>query len=594
MIGVGGSPPAVHLPPEIIGIIPAATTILEAVEVPGQTPGAAAVGIMAVVRAVHSIPEDLAVVGIAVAALVVVVEAVQAAVVGAAATNKYPLFMKTKASFWLIGILALVNGHLFAQSYTESALLFSRSLPGGSARMQAMGGAQVSLGGDLSLAYSNPAGLAMYNRSEFALSVGNTSYQNSADYLNNRTSSNSSQVNLPFMGIVFATPREGKVVSSSFGISFNRINDFNNRIAYGGTNPNTSIIDSFIEDANGAPPTQFSGNGFNSNSLTRLAYDNFLIGDSSIFDPGFPDDKYFTDETGIPDQSETIQTSGSQNQWTFSYAANFNDKFFLGASLGLPSIRFTSEKTYREEFFRDTLNNLTLNETLEIRGSGVNLTVGAIARPVDFVQFGFSVATPTWYSLSDVYQANMSTNWNNFEYLPGTILNNESSELDPILTDYALNTPWRIRAGASFFIAKSGFITVDVERVDFGRTKYSSNTFGVDFNFDNEDIKATYRPVMNVRFGGEYRLKKYRLRAGYFLMPDPYDVQQNDTNRAWSGFTGGAGYRSDKFYVDLAATLSTGDFSYRPYTLSFAESPLMTYSVRQINAMLTVGIFFSK
>src|SRR5690606_21811866 len=55
-----------------------------------------------------------------------------------------------------------------AYDYHELALLFSQYNYKGTARIQGIGGAQVSLGGDLSSALSNPAGLGFYNRSEFS------------------------------------------------------------------------------------------------------------------------------------------------------------------------------------------------------------------------------------------------------------------------------------------------------------------------------------------------------------------------------------------------------------------------------------------
>jgi hypothetical protein len=77
--------------------------------------------------------------------------------------------MKKNLWLWLGGIFMLISSEMQAQTYTETALLFSRIRAGGSARIQSMGGAQVSLGGDYSSASSNPAGLGFFNRSEFTV-----------------------------------------------------------------------------------------------------------------------------------------------------------------------------------------------------------------------------------------------------------------------------------------------------------------------------------------------------------------------------------------------------------------------------------------
>ncbi len=63
--------------------------------------------------------------------------------------------------FVFIGFALSICFQAFSQSFVDNALLFSRTVPGGSARIQSIGGAQVSLGGDYSSAFSNPAGLGM-------------------------------------------------------------------------------------------------------------------------------------------------------------------------------------------------------------------------------------------------------------------------------------------------------------------------------------------------------------------------------------------------------------------------------------------------
>src|SRR5689334_23884466 len=82
----------------------------------------------------------------------------------------------------LTGILLFTISIAWSQGYVESALTFSQTTPGGSARIQAMGGSQIALGGDYSSAASNPAGLGMFNRSEVSLTPGFASYKDQSDY----------------------------------------------------------------------------------------------------------------------------------------------------------------------------------------------------------------------------------------------------------------------------------------------------------------------------------------------------------------------------------------------------------------------------
>src|SRR5258706_3187514 len=154
--------------------------------------------------------------------------------------------MKNFAGLVLVGCALFNSFTTEAQTYAESAILFSRIRPGGSARIQAMGGTQVSLGGDYSSGYSNPAGLGMYNRSEITLTSGYNSAYTSSDYLGSSTGSTQSKVIVPGVSFVFHSDKNnGALLGGTFGITFNRINDFNRTFEYGGTNSQNSIIDYF-------------------------------------------------------------------------------------------------------------------------------------------------------------------------------------------------------------------------------------------------------------------------------------------------------------------------------------------------------------
>ena len=159
--------------------------------------------------------------------------------------------MKKFAGLVLVGYVLFNSFTAEAQTYAESALTFSRVRPGGSARIQALGGTQVSLGGDYSSAYSNPAGLGMYNRSEFTFTPGYNFANTSSDYLGVSTGSMQSKLIIPGLSFVFHSDKnKGALISGTFGITFNRINDFNRTFEYDGKNTDSSIIDYFVGDAN--------------------------------------------------------------------------------------------------------------------------------------------------------------------------------------------------------------------------------------------------------------------------------------------------------------------------------------------------------
>jgi hypothetical protein len=537
-----------------------------------------------------------------------------------------------------------ISVDLNAQNYfVEQALLFSRQSAGGSARIQAMGGAQVALGGDFSSAQSNPAALGMYNRNEVTISPALTFQSADATYttwdfdanndiFSNKTNNSfsSANVSLPGLSVVFGAGKSDEkapFLGGTFAITLNRINDFNGGFEYRGQNNTSSMIDYFLEVSNGKGRTkdQFNprfdpnrsppGQGDNVNTPAYLGYNNYLIGPDRS-----PDDTiYYSDVIGKPFQTEKVKTSGSQNQWSISYGANFNDKFFLGGGLGIMSVRYGYDKTYTENYegqimlapCNDCFNNFKLRETRTTTGSGVNLTLGALVKPVDFFQFGLSYVTPTAYQLTDNYTASMTSSWNNYDYY-GTgevILNNESystedtdpgNPTDP--TSYSLVTPSRFTAGATIFIPKKGFITADVEFVNYSKATTSSFTeqlysLTIDAPSEvNNRISSRFQSVTNLRFGAEYRINKFRLRAGYNIMADPYVRRPSDrinyslTNM--NSITGGVGYRDSKFFVDVAVINTQGDGYYVPYAVASPVSPSVNYNNATTRIQFTVGFPF--
>src|SRR6188768_4313702 len=182
----------------------------------------------------------------------------------------------------LVGMLLLIAYSTMAQSYVEEALLFSQTRPGGSARIQGVGGAQIALGGDYSSALSNPAGLGMYNRSEFTFTPAVSGYTTKANYLDNDDKDGKTVFNIPGISIVIHGSKDkGGFLGGSFALTMSRINDFQGTTTFQGTNQNTSIIDSYILQANGSTTAQFDPSGPEYNTTTGLAYYNYLIGAKS-------------------------------------------------------------------------------------------------------------------------------------------------------------------------------------------------------------------------------------------------------------------------------------------------------------------------
>lgn len=506
------------------------------------------------------------------------------------------MFNQRKATV-LLGTVLLIASGAYGQSYVESAGIFGRTRPGGSARIQAMGGSQTALGGDYSSAFSNPAGLGMFNRSEVTFTPAFSTYKASSNYLGDADEASKSRLTVPGISAVFNMPIDKSgFVSGSFAISMNRTNDFNGSISYHGVNSQSSIIDSFLDNAFGSTTDQFDPDtGPQYNTPTGLAYFNYLIGPQSIQDPDLPDDEYFSDVEvdSHPLQQENVQTKGATNQWNFAYGANYKDMVYMGLGIGVSSLRYKSEKVYSESFDDDPfLRDMQLSENLNIKGNGINATLGAIVRPIDFFQVGLSFTTPTYYEFTETYEASMSTDWKNFDYYGdgSEILNNESASTDIVTSDYALTTPLKVSTGIAF-LSKFGILTGDVEFTNPAKAKYSSNTTGISYTDENNGIKSTYKSVINYRVGAEFRHKILRARAGYAVQGNTFKDGIGIDNSITS-ISGGVGLRFEKFYTDFALIHSSGKGYYSPYSFYDGSGPTVDLDNKTITGMVTFGFMF--
>lgn len=496
-------------------------------------------------------------------------------------------------------------------STAETALLFSRSTSGGSARVRAMGGAQVALGGDFSSATSNPAGLGMFNRSEFTISPWINGATNDATYLDKSTSATRSRIAIPAFSIVFHADKDkGNLISGNFAISFNRLNDYNRTYSYEATNPTTSIIDYFIQDAYGTDYRDLLSGGSYAESPTGLAFSSYLIDTLATNSPAYISalGTNFNDPAATRSQlqHEDIKFSGAQNQWSFSYGVNLGDKIYLGGGLGVRMVEFQSHKTYTESNFQFALDpnykpvtRFSLDEQLHTSSSfGINGTLGLIYRPIDVIQVGLSYTTPTSLQMTDIYNASMNTDWNNFYYYgPNTTpLNNIVVQTQDVVSHYRLKTPSRMAVGATGFIQKYGLITGEVELVNYANSNYKSKDTGVSYDQDNRNIASSFVSAVNYRLGGELRLQSFRLRGGYSYMADPYKTT-HDTDRSIQTVSGGAGYRTAGFYVDITVMSSSTRSLYNPYkTVNYLtlqdNSPVVNSRSSNLTFMVTLGFPF--
>lgn len=493
------------------------------------------------------------------------------------------LFLGTLLGF------GVVSGASAQFGYFEDALRFSQFRSTGSARIMGLGGTQMSLGGDVSNIHANPAGLGFFRRSELSISPSFGAWNNESNFLGQVQEDRTGTFSVPNLSFVISKPKgpltTGAFRGGSFGISFNRTNLFNTQFGYySDIQSETSIIDYFMRQGSGIPESQIENFG-----LTGLAYQTYLINPVIFDNNGNPINnptEYDSFVLGFPFQDETITTDGRISQTSLSYGANFHNKFFVGAGLGLTSLTYNSRKIFGEEFIDEPLSTTRLEENLSMDGFGANINLGIIYKPIEEINLGFNFQSPTWYRINEQYDARMVNQFNNYYFeQEDIVLGREEAQTPVVLGTYNLNTPMRLSGGATFFLGKNGFISADIDYLDYSTSRINSR----DFNpaDDNGEIRALYGQTFNYRVGGEFRFDIWRLRAGYAYYGDPFSGSPN-FDRSTQQISGGLGVRLDKFYVDFALTGMAFDQLYSSY--NYIENGVNIGPVTEIKNNITSGI----
>ena len=493
--------------------------------------------------------------------------------------------------------------------YYTDALKYSRTSSIGTARTQAIGGAQVALGGDINAAYGNPAGLGFNRSSVVTFTPSMNFYTSDMEYFGDKTNDSKANFNIANLGVIFNFAKndieQSKFKGGSFAITMTRENNFHQNINYDGYNNQelgkTSIVDSWLDQAWGVQVEDLGSLGFPSD-----AFNHYLIND--YYDPSDPDftryDKFIGD---YPRQIQTIKNKGNQYQWDFAAGANYDDILYFGASLGLNSIKYSTESFFIETEYLyndepdEAINEVSSKTTLDIIGTGVSGTFGLIFRPVDLFRVGISATTPTYYWIYEEASEDLFTSFNSWDYIntsDSTVTRLEDF-YDEYFTEsnYNIKTPFKLTTGVAFFLGKYGFISADIDFLDYSKAKLSSSDFQpFELNRENDFIKSLYQNTFNWRVGSELRLGSFRIRGGYSYEGDPY--KNSAIDNSIKKISGGLGYRNKEFFVDVSAVHSKWTSTHSPYTIySFGDptldiSPTAIIDNKNLNISLTFGVNF--
>jgi hypothetical protein len=505
-------------------------------------------------------------------------------------------------------ILCIVSVSAFAQ-IPEDVLKYSWQPTNGTARINAVGGAMGSLGGDISATFVNPAGLAFYKTTDIVLSPGFTFYNNKSNFRGTNSKDKASLFNLGTSGIVGGWQGDNKW-NNSISLAVTRTANFNNTVSFSGLNNFSSFGEQYAAEIANSGADIGSASDIGKLSLgTQMAVWNYFADTTTLPGHSGPDVISLAMWGALKEggdfllkQSHTIQTSGGITEIALGFATNTADKFYIGGSFGLPIVSYTKESKLREEDATgNTDNNFNfaeLKERFTTKGVGINGKFGIIYKPAEFIRLGLAVHTPTWYSFEDTYSGSMSVNLENYRTTPGTT----SVTVEQIYGStpkykYELISPWKFMLSGSYVLREiedvrkqKGFITADIEYATYKSNKFR-NAEDYDDNgyYDavNKTMKSYYKNALNFRVGGELKFTTIMGRLGFAYYGNPYADKELKAHKMF--ISGGLGYRNNGMFIDLTYVQGLQKDVSFPYRLPDKANTFANVKSSAGNIALTVG-----
>jgi hypothetical protein len=464
-------------------------------------------------------------------------------------------------------IALIILGSLFfifevSAQTVEDALRLSRLEAGGTARSISSGGALSAFGGDFGTLSVNPAGIATYRKSTLVITPSLNIASANSTFNEEDFTNSTANLKLENLGLVFSrinNNSDWKAVN--FGIGINKLTNFNQEFFYNGTT-NQTISQRWLNFANGTQPDNLYS------FEEGVAYDAGVLFNVE----GRPDDEYYADFDGTQPlyKEQTVTETGSITDLNLTLGGNYQHKLYVGVTLGMPIVSFDSKKSYTEidELgISPIFNEMTYEENLETTGIGFNAKLGIIYRANQRLRIGAAIHTPTFFSLSDIYDTKVTSSLT----FNGT---EEIDEAESDISNFSYNyiSPFRAIGSVGFLLGKIGFISGDVEYVNYAAGQFD---FAEDPDGEravNDEILDALGSSVNLRIGGEARQGIFAFRGGVGYSMSPYLETYEGAGEGRLNLSAGIGLREKNLFIDVGISNNSFRSSYSPYTISDNEA----------------------
>lgn len=475
--------------------------------------------------------------------------------------------------FLLLSAFTLSSmGVIHAQGEIDAFKLSQNDLTG-TARSVSMGGAFGALGGDISGIAINPAGIGVYRSSEIVTTLNFQNTKTETELNRGKIDESKFKVNFDNLAFVTTISLNSDIAPLlNFGFSYNRIKNFDRKYKTAGSNLKWSMADYMAYRATGItnPDDKL---WFKSDEDTRpldnydwmavFGYNSHLIWENSS--------GQYSSLQEIPanqiHNSLYTREKGSINSYDFNMGTTFSDIVSLGLTLSVTDIKYHLYSEYNEDYRDYTKAGFTLENGLKSEGAGFQVSAGVIIKPVNEFRIGVAYHSPTWYNMTDYYDAYFDYNLSDIIDVKG----NEGWIGTPTYHyDYRLRTPDKWTFSMAGVIGQTAIISADYEYTNYSNNMRLFEDNGNEMNHKpNASIKNHYRGASTLRVGAEIRFTpQFSGRVGYSWMQSPLKKNFKDgkeeaktvgsvTQYTLEGdrnyFTYGLGYRFTRnLYADIA------------------------------------------
>lgn len=435
-----------------------------------------------------------------------------------------------------------------AQETYEVAEVATQDL-NGTARYVGMGGAMEALGADISTISTNPAGIGLFRKSMVSTSMGLITQGGESSW----ASANKTNFSFDQLGFVVST-RLSRTSFVNFGFNYHKSRNFNQILSVAdrldGASQSKLTLDKFAQ-----------GVIRNSDDLTYSQVD--VLYHEALYDTNLilADGSFNTNAYRFDGDSYSFNrgNTGYIGEYDINISGNIGNCIYLGMTMGIHDVNYRGYSLYDERVKGNplNLNSATLEDSRDIDGTGYEVKVGAIIRPIEEspFRFGLYINSPIFYDLRSVNRTGLRLN--------GEYYADENPRHDDF--KYEFRTPWKFGASIGHTIGSNFAIGATYEYSDYGATDARiKGDEQYDWYYDsyytksekdkemNDHIKQTLKGVSTLKVGAEFKpTSQIAIRAGYNYVSPMY---KEDAYRGVDVYSLGNYFSSESDYTNWKAT----------------------------------------